>query len=119
LVDACRRLRSLERDTACVLERGVDRNGQSNAHDPAWIPDGAIHEHRAHHRLVGHEDVPAFVGDERRVRERDGLDHARVVAHRNAVTEANGLGECEENPRAEIAERRRQCEARDEGEHGA
>ena len=61
----------------------------------------------------------ALVRDERRVAERHLGDDSRLVAHGDAVAEADGLSDREQQARAEVAERRREGDSGDHGEDRA
>ena len=100
-------------------ERGAEPDGDVDRDEAARIVDRAVHEDGRDHRRVGNEDASPLVGREGRVAQGDLVDDARVVLDRDPVAEAHGLREREEDARAEVAERRREREAGDDGEHRA
>src|SRR5919108_4391561 len=61
---------SLDRDTTGVLDRGVDRDRQTDAHGLLAVATGMIDDDVPRHHQIRHEDLPPLVGDEGRVRER-------------------------------------------------
>ena len=69
--------------------------------------------------MFGNEDAAPLVGAQRRVAQGDRVDDACVLLHGDPVAEAHGLREREEDAGAEVAERRREREAGDDGEHRA
>ena len=100
-------------------ERGADADRNLDGEDPARIADGAVDDHRRGHHEVRDEDVPVLVGHELRVAQRHLGDDAGVLADGDPVAEADRLREGQQDAGAEVPERRREREPRDQSEHGA